>query len=344
MKMKLSEIAVLLGGELRGDSDLDITGAAGIENAGPGQITFAAGKKNLKLLKDSKASAVLAAELEGVRLPAVKVPDPYLGFALLLEAFNPPPPLEPGVDKRACIGERVHLGQNVKVFPFVYIGHDVRIGDRTVLYPGVNLGDGVSIGRDCLLHPNVSIYAGAAIGSRVIIHSGAVIGSDGFGFVRTPERTHHKIPQVGGVRIEDDVEIGANVCIDRATTGFTLIGKGVKMDNQVHVAHNNVIGENTLLLAQVGLSGSCKLGKNVTLAGQVGTIDHVSIGDNAIVIAQSGVAQDVPADALVSGSPAVPHQLWKKVQLSLMRLPDMVKSLRGLEKKVDELRDKIDVD
>jgi UDP-3-O-[3-hydroxymyristoyl] glucosamine N-acyltransferase len=344
MKMKLSEIAVLLGGELKGDPDLDITGVAGIEDARPGQITFAAGRKNLKLLEKSRASAVLVVEPGEVRLPAVKVPDPYLAFAKLLEAFHPAPEMEPGIDRRASLGERVRLGRGVKLFPFVCVGDDVRIGDGAVLHPGVSLGDRVTVGEDTVIHANVSIYAGVTIGRRVIIHSGAVIGSDGFGFVQTGEGAHHKIPQVGTVCVEDDVEIGANVCIDRATTGVTLIEKGAKMDNLVHVAHNNVVGANTLLLAQAGLSGSCKLGKNVTLAGQAGTIDHVSIGDNAIVIAQSGVAQDVPPGGLVSGSPAIPHNLWRKVQLSLMKLPELVKNIRKLEKTVEGLRRKIEAD
>lgn len=338
MKMTLSEIANLVEGELLGDPSLAITGVAGISDALPGQITFIAQKKYLKLLADSRASAVITAEEGGVTIPAIKVAEPYLAFARLLEAFYPPHPLEPGVDERACVCKGARLGEGVRVFPFVYIGEDAVIGDRVILYPGVSVGARASIGEDTIINSNVSIYDGVTIGRRVIIHSGVVIGSDGFGFVRTGDGSHHKIPQVGTVNIEDDVEIGANVCIDRASLGATLIKKGTKIDNQVHVGHNNVVGENSLLLAQVGLSGSCTLGRNVTLAGQVGTIDHISIGDNATVVAQSGLAQDVPPDAVVSGSPAIPHHLWRKVQLSLTKLPELIKTVRKLEKKVSELK------
>ncbi len=323
---------------MQGDPRLEITGVSGIEDARPGQITFVADKKHLKLLDKSEASAVLTAQEDNINLPYVKVEEPYLAFARVLEIFHPPVRIEPGVDEKACVCKNVSLGASVKIFPFVYIGEGSRIGDRVILHPGAAIGAGVSIGDDSIIYSNVSIYNGTTIGRRVIIHSGTVIGSDGFGFVKTGEGNHYKIPQVGTVKIEDDVEIGANVCIDRANLGVTLIRKGTKMDNQVHVAHNNVVGENNIFLAQVGLSGSCKLGNNVTLAGQVGTIDHISIGDNAIVVAQSGVAQDVPANALVAGSPAIPHHLWRKVQLSLSKLPDLIKNIRRLEKKVDDLK------
>lgn len=337
--MTLSEIADLVEGKLSGDPHLEINGVSGMEDAGPGQITFVADKKNLKLLENSKASAVITSEGDEVEIPAVKVGNPYLAFAKMIEVFYPASRLEPGVDSRACLCQGVQLGREVRLFPFVYIGEDARIGDRVVIYPGTSVGAGVTIGDDTVVHSNVSIYDGISIGRRVIIHSGTVIGSDGFGFVKTEDGIHYKIPQVGTVEIEDDVELGANVCIDRANLGVTLIKKGTKMDNQVHVAHNNVVGENSILLAQVGLSGSCRLGRNVILAGQVGTIDHISIGDNAVVIAQSGVAQDVPPDSMMSGTPAIPHSLWKKVQLSLNRLPETIKNIRKLEKKVDKLKD-----
>jgi UDP-3-O-[3-hydroxymyristoyl] glucosamine N-acyltransferase len=235
------------------------------------------------------------------------------------------------------MGERVSLGQAVTLCPFVTLSDDVTIGDRVVLHPGVFVGIGASIGDDTVLHANVTVYDRVTIGQRVIIHAGAVLGADGFGYVQDPDGHHHKIPQVGGVRVEDDVEIGANVCIDRATLGETLIRRGTKIDNLVHIAHNVEVGEDNLLLAQVGISGSCRLGTHVTLAGQVGLIDHVHIGDHATVIAQAGIAKGVEPGAVMAGTPAIPHTLWRRVQAATPRLPELLRTVAALERRIAAL-------
>jgi UDP-3-O-[3-hydroxymyristoyl] glucosamine N-acyltransferase len=235
------------------------------------------------------------------------------------------------------IGERVHLGRDVTLFPFVTLSNDVTLGDRVVLYPGVFIGPGSSIGDDTVIYANATVYDRVRIGGRVIIHGGAVIGADGFGYVPGPDGHHQKIPQVGGVRVEDEVEIGANVCIDRATLGETLIRRGTKIDNLVHIAHNVEVGEDNLLLAQVGISGSCHLGTHVTLAGQVGLSDHVQIGDHATVIAQTGVAKDVEPRAIVTGTPAIPHALWRRVQAATPRLPELLRTVAALERRLAAL-------
>jgi UDP-3-O-[3-hydroxymyristoyl] glucosamine N-acyltransferase len=219
----------------------------------------------------------------------------------------------------------------------VTLSDDVTIGDRVVLYPGVFVGQGSSIGADSVLYANVTIYDRVTVGQRVIIHAGAVIGADGYGYVSGPDAQHLKIPQVGGVRIEDDVEIGANTCIDRATLGHTLIRRGAKIDNLVHIAHNVEVGEDNLLLAQVGISGSCRLGTHVTLAGQVGVIDHVHIGDHATIIAQAGVAKDIEAHATMAGSVAIPHPLWRRLQAATPRLPELLRTVAALERRIAAL-------
>ncbi|MBI2876473.1 MAG: UDP-3-O-(3-hydroxymyristoyl)glucosamine N-acyltransferase [Candidatus Tectomicrobia bacterium] len=348
--MKLKELAALVQGELIGDPEREITGIASLWKARAGEITFVAHKRYLKEVAQCQASAILVEEgiawppagLEfmggGFQEPAlIRVKNPYLAFAQILELFYPPRTRPGFVSEQAFIGENAHLGPDVCIFPFVYVGEGAEVGEGTILYPFVFLGEGVKVGRHTRIYPQVAVYEGVEIGDRVIIHAGAVIGSDGFGFVRMEDGRQRKIPQIGRVIIEDEVEIGANVCIDRANLGETIVRRGVKFDNLAHVAHNVVIGENSLIVAQAGISGSCELGKNVILAGQAGLIDHIKVGDNAIALAQSGVTEDVPAGAFVSGSPAVPHAVWRRVQVSLPRLPELLKTVKRLEKKVEEL-------
>jgi UDP-3-O-[3-hydroxymyristoyl] glucosamine N-acyltransferase len=332
--MKLKDISIYLGGELKGDPEIDIVGVASILEAQAHQITFLAHKKYLKDLADCQAGAIVVPREITPSLPHIKVKNPYLAFAHLLELFYPKPKPVPGISPQAYISPKVQIAEGVTIFPFVYIGEETVIGRNTIIYPGSFIGSQVKIGCNTTIYANVSIYDQVSIGNEVIIHSGSVIGSDGFGFVKKEDGTHHKIPQIGRVVIEDQVEIGANVCIDRANLGETVIKAGTKLDNLSHIAHNVVIGENSIIVAQVGISGSCTIGKNVTLAGQVGIVDHINIGDNAIVVAQSGITQDVATNTIVSGSPAIPHPLWRKVQVSLPKLPDLIKTLRQLEKRV----------
>jgi UDP-3-O-[3-hydroxymyristoyl] glucosamine N-acyltransferase len=333
----LGELARLLGGDIEGDSTLQITGVASIEQARPGDITFVAQQRYLRALQASQASAVILARAWPADRAAIRVEQPYRAFAELLTLFYARPQPQAGIHEPIALGQRVRLGQEVTVGPFVTLGDDVSIGDRVVLYPGVSVGAGSSVGDDSILYANVTLYDRVRIGRRVIIHAGAVLGADGFGYIRGPDGRHQKIPQVGGVRVEDDVEIGANACIDRATLGETVIRRGTKIDNLVHVAHNVEVGEDNLLLAQVGISGSCRLGAHVTLAGQVGLRDHVHIGDQATVIAQSGIAQDVQPGTIVSGTPAIPHQLWRRVQAATPRLPELLRTVAALERRLARL-------
>ena len=335
--MKLKEIADFLAGELRGHSEIEISSVASITEAQSHQITFLAHKKHLDRLSHCQAGAIIVPDGIEPALPHIKVKNPYLAFAYLLELFYPKPRPMPGISPLSYIGPNTLIGEGVTVFPYVYIGEEAVIGRHSIIYPGTFLGDRVKIGSETTIYANVSIYDAVSIGNNVIIHSGAVIGSDGFGFVKKDDGTHHKIPQIGSVVIEDWVEIGANVCIDRANLGQTVIKSGTKFDNLSHIAHNVVIGENSIIVAQVGISGSCTIGKNVTLAGQVGMVDHINIGDNAIVIAQSGLTQDVEANAVVSGSPAVPHPVWLKIHASLPKLPELIRTIRQLEKRIEAL-------
>ena len=337
MGYTLAELAELLGGSVEGDPTLVITTVSSLQEAQPGAITFVAHQKYLRTLTTAKASAVVLDRTMPADRPAIRVDQPYRAFATLLTLFYPRPYPRSGIMHPVVMGDRVRLGQDVTLLPFVTLSDDVTLGDRVVLYPGVFVGPGASIGDDTVIYPNVTIYDRVTIGRQVIIHGGAVIGADGFGFITGPDGYHQKIPQVGGVRVEDQVEIGANVCIDRATLGETLIRRGTKIDNLVHIAHNVEVGEDNLLLAQVGISGSCQLGTHVTLAGQVGVSDHVRIGDYATVIAQTGVAKNVEPRAIMTGTPAIPHNLWRRVQAASPRLPELLRTVAALERRIAAL-------
>jgi len=340
--MKLSEIARLLQGHLEGDADIEITGLAKIEEATTGDLTFVANPKYQKFLKSTKASAVLVgSDQQGIELPHIKVEDPYLAFLIALEHFNPPVrPNFTGIHSSSDVSDTAVIGEGVTIGPFVYLGEHVIVGANTLIYPGCVILDGAEIGEDCTLFPNVSIREKCRIGNRVTIHNGTVIGSDGFGFAPIGD-TYRKIPQMGKVVIEDDVEIGANCTIDRATLGETIIRKGCKLDNLIQIAHNVIVDENTVIAAQTGISGSTKIGKNVTIAGQVGTVGHISIGDKSIVAAKSGVSKDVPAGEVWFGYPAQPIMKQKKIEASSRHLPDMVRKIHQLEKLCIELEEKI---
>ncbi|MCP4666781.1 MAG: UDP-3-O-(3-hydroxymyristoyl)glucosamine N-acyltransferase, partial [Deltaproteobacteria bacterium] len=270
--------------------------------------------------------------------PQVKVPDPGLGYARVAALFEPPVPRHPGISDRAAVNDSSRIGKDVSIYPMVYVGEDVFIGDHAILFPGVFIGDRVRIGNRTVIYPNVSIWQDCVIGNDVMIHAGTVIGSDGFGFVRDGP-VSVKIPQRGIVQIDDEVEIGANNSIDRATLGKTWIQRGVKTDNQVHVAHNVVIGEDSIVVAQTGISGSVRIGREVIIGGQVGVIDHLEIGDGAMVAAQSAVIKDVPPGEVVSGSPSMPHRRHLKVIREIKRLPQLNERLRLLERKVKELEE-----
>jgi UDP-3-O-[3-hydroxymyristoyl] glucosamine N-acyltransferase len=333
----LSELAQLVGGEVAGDGDVEITAVASIEDAGPGDITFIAHPRYRFFLTQCKASAVIIGKEEGL-LPSVhnylRVAQPYVALAKLLHQFTPAPAQDGQVSSRATVDPSAKLGSGVTVFPHAYVGKDAVVGDGCVLHAGVVVGERAVLGKNCVLYAHVTIGERCRVGNRVILHAGVVVGSDGFGFTEDAgERI--KIPQIGIVEIEDDVEIGANSAIDRATLGKTIIGRATKIDNLVHIAHNVVVGEQCLLIAQVGIAGSTKLGNRVILAGQAGVLNHLEIGEGAIIGPQSGVGQSVePHAVLSSGLQASPHKQWLKVIMLLPRLPEFFHKLRALERKV----------
>lgn len=333
----LRELAELVEGDCLGPPDLVITGIAAIDQAGPRDITFVARGKYARLIAASQAGAfIVGPELRDLDRPRIVTADPYLAYARIATAFAPAPWRWPGISSLAYIGPRCRWGEEVSIAPFVYLGEEVQLGDRVTLLPGVVVGNRVTIGSDTFIHPNVTIRDDCEIGARVIIHSGTVIGSDGFGYA--PEgRTFRKIPQLGRVVIEDDVEIGANCTIDRAALGETRICRGVKIDNLVQVAHNVTIGADSVIVAQVGISGSTRIGRNVMLAGQVGLVGHIEIGDGVRVGAQSGVTNSIPPGETYLGTPARPITEFKRQLAVQHRLPEIYQRLRELEKKVAAL-------
>lgn len=333
---QLSALAAHVGGVLTGQ-DCPITGVAGIREAGPGQVTFLSNPRYAQNLSHTRASAVvIAPDHPSAGLARIEVADPYYAFSQIVRWFHDQPYRSGGVSPHAVIASDAVIGADPTIGPFVSVGRRTRLGDRVTLLAGATIGDDVTIGDDTVVHPNVTIRDGGTIGSRVILHSGVVIGSDGFGFATRAGR-HEKILQVGTVVIEDDVELGANVCVDRAALGTTLVKRGTKVDNLVHIAHNVVIGEDCLLVAQVGISGSTELGRHVVLAGQVGVTGHLKIGDGVMVGAQGGVIADVDAGQIVSGTYAMPHATWLRVQATLPTLPEMRRTMKRLEARVEEL-------
>jgi len=332
--MKLSDIAAALDVRLEnGTPDTEITGLNGIEQAGPGELTFVSNPKYAAAARTTRASAVIVgSDFPAIPAAVLRAQDPYLTFARALELFHPPVRYTPGVHPTAVVHDSARIGPKAHIGPYVVVGHDVEIGANAVLLAHVVIYRGVKIGDHFFAHSHSVVRENCRIGNNVLLHNGVVIGSDGFGFAKTAEGHWHKIPQPAGVVIEDDVEVQANSCIDRASVGETRIKRGVKVDNLVQVGHGSTVGEDALLCAQVGLAGSTQIGNRVILTGQVGVVGHVKVGDNAIVTPQSGVAGDIAAGALVSGAPAVDHRLWLKYSAILPRLPELVRVIRGKSK------------
>jgi UDP-3-O-[3-hydroxymyristoyl] glucosamine N-acyltransferase len=343
--MKLSEVAQHLGCRLEGPPDLEIRGVAGIEHAEPGQITFLANRKYFALLKSTRASAVLINEGAVVErepglppLAALRSANPYLAFAHAIELFYQPPRYAPGIHPTAIIAKSAKLGNGAHVGPYCYVDEEAELGRNAVLHSFVNIYRGAKIGDDFFAHAHAVVREFCRVGDRVTLQNGVVIGGDGFGFARRPDGTWRKMSQSGLAILEDDVEVQANACVDRATVGETRIGHGAKLDDLVLVGHASQVGADTLLCGQVGLAGSTRVGSNCILAGQVGTAGHLSIGDSTILTAQSGVPSDVPARAMYSGYPAVDNRQWLKMMAALHRLPDLQKRVRELEAEVDRLK------
>jgi len=336
--LHLSEVAALVGGTLVGDADPTITGVAGIHDANAGDLTFLAHRRYRAALGRSRASAVLVDGHEPVDLPAVRVVDPAFAFSIVLRHFAAAAWVEParGIHPTAVLDDDVHLGRDVAIGAHVVVDAGVEIGDRTTILPGTVIYRNTRIGADCFLHARVALREGTVLGDRVVVHAGAVIGSDGFGFV-SDGRTLHRVLHIGHVELEDDVEVGANACIDRATTGITRVCRGTKIDNLVQIAHNVKIGASTIVCAQVGVSGSTEIGSGCKLGGQAGLVGHIRIGDAAILAAQSGVTKSVPGRQTVSGYPAREHAQQLRQEAALSRLPQLLDTVRELRRRLQRL-------
>jgi UDP-3-O-[3-hydroxymyristoyl] glucosamine N-acyltransferase len=338
--LKLRDIAARIECRLEGDPDMEIHGVAGIDDAEPGQLTFFTNPRYAASLRTTRASAVILGEqAEPGPCAMLRARHPYLAFARAVELFANARRPPAGVHPAASIGQGVTLGDGVSVGPFAVVGDGARIGARSIIEPHVVIGREVQIGDDCVIHARVSIRERIIIGHRVILQDGAVIGSDGFGFARRPDGTHHKIPQIGGVVIDDDVEIGANAAVDRPAVGATRIGAGTKIDNLVQVAHGVTIGRNVLLAAQVGVAGSVTIEDDVTLAGQVGVAGHITLGKGVVATAQTGIPNSVEAGAFVSGYPAIANRDWLRASAVFRKLPELKKLVADLERRIRALED-----
>ena len=340
MDATLDELGRLVGGKVTGDGKTVIRAVNGIREAGPGDITFLANTKYAPLLAATKASAVIVADGTPAPIPTLSVRNPDLAFGLVAQHLyggSRRPPA--GVHPSAVVAGTAVIGKNVSIGAGTVVEDGATIGDNAVLYPQVYVGAEAAIGPDALLYPQVVVRERCRIGARVILHSGTVVGSDGFGYA-TDKGVHHKIPQVGIVVIEDDVELGANVTVDRARFGRTVIGRGTKIDNLVQIGHNVVLGQGCLLVSQSGIAGSTRVGSYVMMAGQAGVVGHLEIGDRAIITAQTGVTKDVPAGGIVSGSPAGDRRSHLKELAALSKLPDALQEIRRLRQEIEELKKK----
>ena len=341
----LYDIAKLVEGTIVGKADnFIVTGLAALDRAGPGDISFLTNPKYRDLLTSTQAGAVLVSGSLPEKKSSIvflQVKDAYLALARLLQLFHPPLLPTLGVHDSAVIDPDAELAEGVKIGSGVSVAAGAVVGENTSIFPGVYVGENASIGSNCIIYSNVSIYHEIIIGNRVIIHAGAVIGSDGFGFAREGAR-YVKIPQIGSVHIHDDVEIGANCTIDRGSMGMTIIKRGVKLDNLCHLAHNVILGEDTAIAGQAGISGSTTVGERVMIGGQAGFAGHISIGDDVIVTGRTGVVKSIPDGQRFSGFPAFPHREWRRAQIAMRHAPDMISDIRKLKDEIAELNNKID--
>jgi len=335
--VKLRELAERLGCELRGDGDVEVGGVAGIEQAGPADVTFLANPRYASHLASTRAAAVILSPGHETSVPSLVTDQPYLAFARAVAVLKPPSRPAPGVHASAQVDAAAVLGPDVHVGALAVVGPGVRVGARSTVHPHVVLYQGVEVGEDCVLHSGVQVREGCRLGNRVVVQNGAVVGGDGFGFARDEGGRYQKFPQVGIVVIEDDVEIGALTAIDRAALGETRIGRGTKLDNLVQVGHSVTIGHDSVLAGQVGVAGSTRIGSRVMLAGQVGVAGHLTIGDGVVATAQTGIPGSVEEGGVVSGYPAIENRAWLKASAVFARLPELLKRLREVERKVERL-------
>ena len=343
MRLTVKELAERLGCAYEGDGGTVVTGVAALDRAvaGRGDLVFMAGPKFRPLLEATAAAAAILAPGEAFdRLPVLRAANPRLAFVRATEIFHPTLKPAPGVHPTASVAATARLGKGVSVGAGSVVGDGADIGDGTVVHPLVSIYPQVTVGADCVLHSHVSLREGVRLGDRVILHNGVVIGGDGYSYLRGDDGRHIKIPQIGTVVIEDDVEIGANSTVDRAALGETVIRRGTKIDNLVTVAHNVEIGENVLLVAQSGVAGSSTVGRNTIVSGQAGIPDHLDIGENVIIAAKTGVTNDIPSGSFVSGSPHLDVRVWRKFWACAPQLYDLVKDVKKLRARVEELEKK----
>ena len=334
--VSLDEVVALVGGRLVGAGPA-VSGISSLEDASASDLAYVDGERFADAARASRAAAFLVGrEIAELERPQIVVTNPRHAFARVVERFFTSPRHPRGIADQISRGADVEIGPDASIWPFVTLGNGVRIGARVTLYPGVFVGDGASIGDDSVLHPRVTVHDGSVIGRRVIVHSGTVIGSDGFGYVQDEGR-HHKLPQLGTVVVEDDVELGANVTVDRAAFGRTVIGHGTKVDNLVQIAHNVTIGPHSIIVAQVGIAGSTRLGSHVMIGGQAGLADHLDIADGVMIAAQAGVIRSIGERSIVSGTPAQPHETSLRSHALILRLPELRQQLRDLASRVAAL-------
>lgn len=337
--MKLSELAALTGARVEGDPDTEIDGAAGLDDAKSGQITFLANPRYTPRVTETQASAIYAAEDAPIEreIPILRAKDPYLAYTRALRLFHPEPEIKAGIHPKAVIDATATVANNVWIGACAVIGFGVRIEEGARIYPNVTIYENVTIGRDTVIHSGVVIRERSEIGDRVTIHNNVVVGCDGFGYAKDEGRRWLKIPQTGRVVIEDDVEIGAGTTIDRASVGESRIGRGTKIDNLVQIGHSCTVGEDTLLCAQVGLAGSSRIGNRVIMAGQSGVAGHLKIGDDVVITAKSATSHDIPDGKVISGIPAFDNKDWLRSTAAFRRLGEMQRRLREVERKLAEI-------
>ncbi len=338
ISFSLEKLAAEIGGTVKGDGSLRVTGVASLDAAREGDLTFVTNPRYLKLAAATRAAVILSEkEIPGVAKPFLLCPNPYVALAKLINLFHPKSPRRSGIQNGAWVDAQATVHPQSYIASGATVSAGAKIDSGTVLYPGVFVGENAVIGKDCLLYPNVTVRENCVLGDRVILQPGVVIGSDGFGYAKEGEE-YRKIPQVGNVILEDDVELGANVCVDRAVLGSTQIGKGTKLDNLIQIGHNVVIGNHTVMAAQTGIAGSTQIGSHVVMGGQVGLAGHLKIGDHVILATRTGVMEDIPEKGLYWGSPSAPMSVEMKNVAAYRQLPELIKRIRTLEKLLQEFQ------
>ena len=341
MEFSAQQIAALVNGKVEGDASAKVSKLAKIEEATAGSLTFLSHAKYVPYLKTTRASVIIISEgitdEKSTTATLIKVKDSRQAFTILMEAYHKQQFAKSGIEKDANVSPKAKLAGNVYIGSFTFVGEETSIEAATYVYPGVYIGENCKVGKNCIIYPGVKIYRDCVIGDNCTLHSGVVVGSDGFGFVPNNENNYRKMPQVGNVIIENNVEIGSNTTIDRATMGSTIIHKGVKLDNLIQVGHNVEIGENTVIAAQSGVAGSTKIGSDCMIGGQVGIVGHLTIGNRVKIAAQSGIGSDVADDTIIQGSPAFDHMDYKKAYVIFKHLPELSKKIKELESKIESL-------